>query len=283
MSSGIYKWTNKETGNIYIGQAQDLQKRQKQFLNFNNSYAGEKINEERRLYPSLKYWDYDILEECNPEQLNAFEKYYIAKYDNTILLNIDSVITKYKTKKSKPKNSPQIKIVENKTNKNKSYWEMFFENVAIAQKNLIMKGSHHLRDICNIDDIDVLYNILYNEGTEIRKIIVINPPTCCKFYQLIIPKYIYNKMGIYTTKDLRNKIKKIFKPIDKWNIHFNEKILNPIDILISSISSLDEPILYPEPLYTFLKPYSYNVNEYNTYKKYNPSYQGHLIQEKDKL
>ena len=47
MNSGIYKWTNKETGNIYIGQAKDFDNRFKQFIRFNQPYAGNKINEVR--------------------------------------------------------------------------------------------------------------------------------------------------------------------------------------------------------------------------------------------
>ena len=103
MNSGIYKWTNKETGHIYIGQAKNLHSRMKQFLNFNTIYAGDKINEERIKYPNLKYWDYDILEECNIESLNEKEKYYIGQYEPDVLLNI----IKHKKEKrysiSKPK------------------------------------------------------------------------------------------------------------------------------------------------------------------------------------
>ena len=42
MSSGIYKWTNKITNNVYIGQAVNLEQRMKEFLRFNTIYAGKK-------------------------------------------------------------------------------------------------------------------------------------------------------------------------------------------------------------------------------------------------
>lgn len=103
MSSGIYKWTNKETGHIYIGQAKNLNYRMKQFLNFNTTYAGNKVNEERIQYPNLKYWDYDILEECSPELLNEKEKYYIDGYEPEILLNIIKPQREIKPSISKPK------------------------------------------------------------------------------------------------------------------------------------------------------------------------------------
>ncbi len=49
MNSGIYQWTNKITGKIYIGQAVNFNNRIKAFLNFNKiAYAGKLINEERK-------------------------------------------------------------------------------------------------------------------------------------------------------------------------------------------------------------------------------------------
>lgn len=98
MKSGIYKWTNKETGSVYIGQAKDLRKRMKDFLNFNTQYAGKRINEERIKYPDLRYWDYDILEECDTSELNQKENKYITEYKGAILLNI----TGNQPKKLKP-------------------------------------------------------------------------------------------------------------------------------------------------------------------------------------
>lgn len=88
MNSGIYKWENKENGNVYIGQALDLNKRVRQFLNFEKKYAGSLINEERKKYNSLVYWDYAILEECEPDKLNELENKYISYYPNAKLLNI---------------------------------------------------------------------------------------------------------------------------------------------------------------------------------------------------
>lgn len=58
INCGIYQWTNKITGKIYIGQSCNLIKRKKLFSNFKSyHYAGNLINEERKKYPSLKYWE----------------------------------------------------------------------------------------------------------------------------------------------------------------------------------------------------------------------------------
>ena len=53
MSSGIYKWTNKITKNVYIGQAINLEKRVRVFLNFKTKYAGKLINEENKSFISI--------------------------------------------------------------------------------------------------------------------------------------------------------------------------------------------------------------------------------------
>lgn len=106
MNSGIYKWENKETGNVYIGQALDLNKRVRQFLNFEKKYAGSLINEERKKYNSLVYWNYTILEECEPNKLNELENKYINYYPNAKLLNIAQTpkVNRRKPKIKKPKN-----------------------------------------------------------------------------------------------------------------------------------------------------------------------------------
>lgn len=65
MSSGIYKWTNKETVSVYIGQAINLERRMKEFLRFDTQYAGRLINEERKKYNSLTYWHYLMILRMN--------------------------------------------------------------------------------------------------------------------------------------------------------------------------------------------------------------------------
>lgn len=87
MNSGIYKWSNKETGSVYIGQATDLDKRCREFLNFKQKYAGKLINDERKKYPSLTFWDYEILEKCDINDLTLLENKWIKTFSNYNLLN----------------------------------------------------------------------------------------------------------------------------------------------------------------------------------------------------
>lgn len=79
---GIYKWTNLITNKAYIGQSKKLSQRYLQFLNFDKDYSGSKINKARRKYRNPKYWSYEILEYCNPEQLNDKEISYIKLYES---------------------------------------------------------------------------------------------------------------------------------------------------------------------------------------------------------
>lgn len=80
---GIYKWTNKINGKIYIGQTIDLEKRKKQFLYLKKRYGGKIINDTRKKYNSKDCWSYEVLEYCQPDELNEKEIYYIDLYNST--------------------------------------------------------------------------------------------------------------------------------------------------------------------------------------------------------
>lgn len=78
---GIYKITNKETGKSYIGQSNDITRRFKEH---------QTVGEKSRILVDIaikKYGKesflYEILEECNIEELNQKEKYWI-QYFNTV-------------------------------------------------------------------------------------------------------------------------------------------------------------------------------------------------------
>ncbi len=80
-NSGIYKWTS-PSGKGYVGQAQDLPSRKREFLNENNAdYAGDKLRKARKQYPDFSQWVYEVLEECSIELLDEREKYWIRHYD----------------------------------------------------------------------------------------------------------------------------------------------------------------------------------------------------------
>lgn len=80
MSCGIYKFENLINHKIYIGQSTQLEERYKQHKSKSNTV-------DKRFYDAVrKYgWDnfsYEILEYCQPEELNDREVYYVSYYDS---------------------------------------------------------------------------------------------------------------------------------------------------------------------------------------------------------
>ena len=86
MSCGIYKWTS-PNGKSYIGQSVNLEYRKQHFINrqlYSTSNDYKKltvIDKARKKYPDFEQWTYEILEFCNPNELNDREQYYINLYD----------------------------------------------------------------------------------------------------------------------------------------------------------------------------------------------------------
>lgn len=80
---GIYMITNLVTGQKYIGQSHDIERRIKAHKNDKNG----------RMYPIMNYYNseysdngedmfyYEVLEECKPEELDAKEIHYINYYN----------------------------------------------------------------------------------------------------------------------------------------------------------------------------------------------------------
>lgn len=80
MKSGIYMWTS-PSGKSYIGQSVDLVDRHREFVRFDQRYAGHRINNARKKYNHESDWKYEVLEYCDYSKLNEREIYYIELYD----------------------------------------------------------------------------------------------------------------------------------------------------------------------------------------------------------
>ena len=81
---GIYKITNQETGECYIGQAVDVRKRWYEHSKFMLQIDAPRNNQ---LYAAaaeygLDSFSFELLLECKPEELNAKEKYFIELYNS---------------------------------------------------------------------------------------------------------------------------------------------------------------------------------------------------------
>lgn len=81
---GIYKFTNKLNGNIYIGQSTDISARRRSHVN--DAYCRGKDSNCPFHQAIIKYgedgFDFEILEECSKELLNERERYWIEYYDS---------------------------------------------------------------------------------------------------------------------------------------------------------------------------------------------------------
>ena len=74
----IYVRPNKINGKKYVGQATDLEVRQYKWACLSQPYAGPAINRARAKY-GIDAFDFEILKECEDEELDYWEKYYIKE------------------------------------------------------------------------------------------------------------------------------------------------------------------------------------------------------------
>lgn len=79
MKSGIYKWTNPK-GHVYIGQAEDLIRREKDY------YHPNRIKSQIRIYNSIMFYGieshiFEIQEYCSIEDLDKRERYWQEFYN----------------------------------------------------------------------------------------------------------------------------------------------------------------------------------------------------------
>ena len=79
MSIGIYKITNKENGKSYIGQSIHIERRWEEHC---RPSASSLISNAIHKYGKTKF-SFEILEECQVEDLDLLERYWIVK-ENTI-------------------------------------------------------------------------------------------------------------------------------------------------------------------------------------------------------
>lgn len=82
IKTGIYKITNLLTGDCYIGQAIDINKRWKEHCKCGlgiDTPLGNKLYKAMMDY-GLQNFAFEILEECPKQQLNEKEKFFIELY-----------------------------------------------------------------------------------------------------------------------------------------------------------------------------------------------------------
>jgi len=77
--------TNTVNGKKYVGQVitRRLKKRQKDWDNLNQPYAGNVINNARKKY-GVDAFDFEILKECDDKELDFWEKYYVKELNTKV-------------------------------------------------------------------------------------------------------------------------------------------------------------------------------------------------------
>lgn len=82
--SGIYKFTNMDTGEIYIGKSTDVKKRTYEHYKYAFGLSG--IASSQFHYALKKYgidhFTFELLEKCDKDKLTEREKYYITFYES---------------------------------------------------------------------------------------------------------------------------------------------------------------------------------------------------------
>lgn len=81
---GIYKITNQITKECYIGQSVNISKRFKEHIKCGLDIDRPQGNKLYKAMIEYNIWNFtfEVLEECNKEQLNEKEKFYISLYDS---------------------------------------------------------------------------------------------------------------------------------------------------------------------------------------------------------
>lgn len=82
---GIYKFENLINGHVYIGQSVNIERRYKEHLSRTNNINSDEYNSAfhraLRKY-GIENFSFTVLEECEKQQLNEKEKYWILKYNS---------------------------------------------------------------------------------------------------------------------------------------------------------------------------------------------------------
>lgn len=81
----IYLRTCLVNGKQYVGQTNNLKKRESHWKCLKHKYANQLLTDDREKY-GLKNWKVEILEECDDLKLDELERYYIEKF-NTVYPN----------------------------------------------------------------------------------------------------------------------------------------------------------------------------------------------------
>lgn len=224
---GIYKITNKETGQCYIGQSIDIFKRYRQHLSDKN-YKEDDWHWELQHEPE-KY-KFEILTQCAPEDLDDMESYYIHQFNA-----YNEGYNKTRGNHSVFKSSPLFDLES--SNIEIEQEEIINKAIFLPDENIISNNINNLNTLC-INPIIILNNC--KELTSMDEDVLIFILYCIQYNtqpRAVDFVHLFNKCydGKYWRhyEDSYNKLFKLKLIYNDKNQNLNSIILN------SSIYNID--------------------------------------------
>lgn len=145
----IYVRPNLINGKKYVGQATDLKKRQSDWKCLTQDYAGPAINAARAKY-GIDAFDFEILKECDDDELDYWEKYYIKELNTKVpygynLTDGGGGMSGYTLSEETRKKMSEIQKGKNNGFYGKHHSEETKRKIGEAQKGKTPwnKGKHH--------------------------------------------------------------------------------------------------------------------------------------------
>lgn len=199
--SGVYMWTNKVNGKIYIGSSVDLSKRLRNY--FNTSYLSD-LKDIMIIYKALLAHGFDnfkleILEHCKPSDLIKREQYYIdlLKPEYNILKIAGSSLGVKRSKETIAKiKAGALSRSEEALAKNREHLKIL--NASQKHKDHLVKLNTSLEHISLTAKPVLVINkdngesVEYRSMTQAAKFFNIHPETmrrCIKGNKLLLNKY----------------------------------------------------------------------------------------------
>lgn len=159
---GIYKYTNKTDGKVYIGRSVNITKRKWEHLHNPSPYSYfdqvlNTIGEDN--------FDFEIIEECTIEELQQKEKYWINYFESCVLNGKDKGYNlTYGGEEYKSENNPWAKLTEKEV---KEIIEKLKNSKESIQK-IAKDYSVHYNTISDINRC-ITWGWLHNYQSNIRK------------------------------------------------------------------------------------------------------------------
>lgn len=159
---GIYKYTNKSNGKIYIGRSINITRRKWEHLHSLSPHSY--FDQTLKLFGEENF-DFEVIEECNIQDLQEREKYWIKYFKSCVLDKENNGYNlTYGGEEYKNENNPWAKLSEKEVN------EIIekLKNTTISIQKLAKEYNVHYNTISDINRCKT-WTWLHSYKTNIRK------------------------------------------------------------------------------------------------------------------